>query len=90
MQVYISTGSEKIGRPVKELKGFRKAFLQAGEKSEVEIEMERKYAFCYWDEGRDQWIVEKGAYDILVGNSSVGEFLIHKVEVEKTWWWSGL
>ena len=90
IQVYVNARSPSINRAVKELKGFKKVCLEAGEKAEVEIEVDKKYATSFWDEGRDAWIVEKGEYQVLVGTSSQGSFLEGSFEVEETWWWNGL
>ncbi len=88
--MYIKPYAPTINRPPKELKGFQKVFLEAGETREVQIEMEKKYAISFWDEGRDAWIVEKGAYGVLVGTESQGRFLEGKLEEGQTWWWTGL
>ena len=90
VQVYIQQREPSISRPVKELKGFKKVFLQPGEKQKVPIHMERKYACSFWDEGRDMWILEKGKYKVFVGNSSQAGFLEGEYEVKETGWWSGL
>ena len=90
VQVYIQQKEPSISRPVKELKGFKKVFLQPGEKQKVQISMERKYACSFWDEGRGMWIMEKGQYTVLVGKSSQADFLEGGFEVNETGWWSGL
>lgn len=90
VQIYIAPVSPSIRRPVKELKGFKKVFLEAGETKEVEIVMELKYAASFWDEERKSWIVEKGKYKVLVGNSSHADFQEKEFELEKTYWWNGL
>ena len=59
-----------IRRPVQELVGFNKVFLQPGEEKVASIEMQIKYAAPFWDEGRGMWIAEKDKYDILVGSTS--------------------
>lgn len=80
-----------INRPVKELKGFKKVFLEKEEKKSVSIEMDSKYAFSFWDEGRGSWKMEKGQYKILIGDSSqCNHFLEKTFEVGQTSWWSGL
>lgn len=80
-----------IGRPVKELQGFQKVWLEKGETKHIEIGVDRKLATSFWDEGRDQWIVEKGEYSVLVGNSSRCEkFLGKSFEVVETYWWTEL
>ncbi|TVY45305.1 putative beta-glucosidase I, partial [Lachnellula occidentalis] len=96
-QVYITQRNPSIRRPIKELVGFNKVFLQPGEERVVTIKMETKYAASFWDEGRNKWIVEKDKYDLLVGNSSAlavdsgdGTVLKGDFEVNETWWWKGL
>ena len=90
VQVYIQQKAPSISRPVKELKGFQKVFLQPGEKQKVQISMERKYACSFWEERRAMWIMEKGQYTVLVGRSSQADFLEGGFEVKETGWWSGL
>lgn len=90
VQVYIQAHAASINRPLKELKGFKKVFVEAGETREVQVEMDKKYAISFWDEGRDAWIVEKGEYGVLVGTSSQGRFLEERFEEGQTWWWTGL
>ncbi|KAH7024379.1 beta-glucosidase [Microdochium trichocladiopsis] len=89
-QVYISQQKPLIKRPPKELKGFKKVFLEPGESKTVEVEVLLKYATSYWDEERQMWISEKGAYDVLVGESSEAPALAGTFEVEQTSWWLGL
>ena len=91
IQLYVSALTPSIGRPVKELKGFKKVFLQQGEEKEVRIDVETKLATSFWDEERNAWIVEKGEYRVLVGNSSgCEEFLQAEFRIEETYWWDGL
>ena len=88
--MYVEAHAPSINRPPKELRGFKKVFLEAGETKEAQVEMDRKYAVSFWDEERDAWIAEKGEYGILVGTSSQGRFLEEKFEEGQTWWWAGL
>lgn len=90
VQVYVRAQAPSINRPPKELKGFKKVFLEAEETREVQVEMEKKYAISFWDEGRAAWIVEEGDYGVLVGTSSQGRFLEGRFEEGQTWWWTGL
>ena len=68
-EVYVQPTSPSVFRPVKELKGFKKVFLQPGEKQKVSIALD-KSAFAYYDANRKAWVAEKGEYKILVGASS--------------------
>ena len=56
-------------RPEKELKGFNKVFLQPGESKTVSISLNEN-AFQYYSDIQNDWVKEKGIYDIMVGGSS--------------------
>ncbi len=90
VQVYVSQEEPSIKRPAKELQGYRKVFLEPGEIQKVEVNIKKKYAASFWDEEREAWVVEKGKYKILVGNSSRCDFAEAVFEIEQTWWWNGL
>ena len=68
-QIYVHPISPKVERPYKELKGFEKKMVKAGEKVHVEILLDDE-AFSYYDPSTEGFIVDKGKYEILVGNSS--------------------
>lgn len=91
-QVYVSQQSPSIGRPKKELKGYKKVFLQPGEKKNVSITMKTKYAASVWDEETNSWIIERDTYNVVVANSSRlnGKGLKGSFNISKTSWWSGL
>jgi len=83
VQLYISDKYSSVTRPVKELKGFKRVSLNAGELKEIIFELD-KSAFAYYD-AEMNYIIEAGQFDILVGNSSRAEDL-KKVDfnIEKT------
>lgn len=56
----------KVFRPEKQLKGFQKVFLKAGEKKRVSIAFDDK-TFRYWNVRTNRYEVESGDYQILVG-----------------------
>ena len=56
-------------RPVKELKGFGKVFLQPGETKRVTVRLNRR-SFSYYDVPSKQWTANPGEFAILVGSSS--------------------
>ncbi len=64
VQLYIAPHTEGLHRPVKELKGFQKVFLQPGESVAVEFALDER-SFAVWQDG---WKVPAGSYDILVGD----------------------
>ena len=67
-QVYVSCRNGKVFRPRKELKGFAKVFLKAGESKTVTIALDDK-AFRYFNTATNRWETETANYDILVGAS---------------------
>ena len=68
-QVYVSRLSAHIERPLKELKGFQRVALKAGEHKTVTIPV-RRTDLCHWDEAAQTWMLEPGDMTILVGSSS--------------------
>lgn len=93
-QLYIKPRkAAKINRPRKELKGFAKVELDAGESKTVTIEELEKYAASYWDEERDQWCVEAGEYDVVISNTSAAtkeNSVSGSFTVDESYWWSGI
>ncbi|MGN0299131.1 MAG: glycoside hydrolase family 3 C-terminal domain-containing protein [Lachnospiraceae bacterium] len=67
-QLYVSAKCKGVYRPIKELKGFTKVFLKAGESKQVTIELDDK-AFRYFNEKTNQFEIESGEYEILIGAS---------------------
>lgn len=69
-----------MARPVIELKGFQKVYLKSGESKRITIEVPVK-ELKFLDEHMN-WIVEKGTYRIMVGNSSKNLILKQNIEIE--------
>ena len=67
-QVYVSCKNSKVYRPKKELKGFTKVFLKAGESKNVTVKLDDK-AFRYFNVKTDRWEVETADYEISVAAS---------------------
>ena len=67
-QLYVGLPGSKIYRAKRELKGFAKVFLKAGETKEVTIPFD-EYTFRYWNVKTNKWEVEGGSYAIEIGRS---------------------
>lgn len=65
-QLYVGKKDSGLIRPKKELKGFQKVWLKAGESKEVTIPFDDK-TFRYFSTVSNQWEVEGGEYQIYVG-----------------------
>ena len=68
-QVYVSRPKSHVERPVKELKGFKRVALKAGERKNVTISL-RRSDLCHWDESAQTWMLELGKMKVCVGGSS--------------------
>ncbi|MEH6452586.1 MAG: glycoside hydrolase family 3 C-terminal domain-containing protein [Psychromonas sp.] len=69
VQLYVCDKKSRLIRPIKELKGFSKVNLSAGEKTNVEFELTTR-DFSYFDESFSDWVAESGQFEILVAASS--------------------
>ena len=61
VQIYASQPKASVIRPVKELKGFKKVFLHAGETATVTIPV-RIQDLAFYDERTGNWNVETGEF----------------------------
>lgn len=77
-QVYVSQLISKVYRPLKELKGFDRVFIPAGEKKRVTITLNR-HAFEYYSVADDKWLVEDSVYELIVGRHSEDDSLTTRV-----------
>jgi beta-glucosidase len=68
-QLYVSPVKPLTHRPEKELKGFAKVFLKAGESKRVTIPVDAR-SLAYWVQNTDTWNVDAASYKIRVGGSS--------------------
>ena len=69
VQLYIGDETSSLPRPVKELKGFRKIELNAGETQNVEFTITPE-DLCFYDPELSQWRSESGKFKIYIGTSS--------------------
>jgi beta-glucosidase len=79
-QVYVSDPESALPRPLKELKGFSKVSLKAGETKTVEVTLDQR-AFQYYNPDKKQWVLEPGKFEILVGSASDNILLKQQVEL---------
>ena len=68
-QLYVGEKNPTVPRPIKELKGFKKVFLQPGDSRRVTLELDQR-SFAFFDTTKHLWVAEPGIYNILVGASS--------------------
>ena len=78
VQLYVRDVQFTFARPEKELKAFAKIELKPGQKKTVKFALNRE-AFWYFDTASNDWAVEPGEFEILVGASSCDIRLSEKV-----------
>ena len=69
VQLYIHDAESSVDRPYKELKGFQKVALKAGESRDVNIDIDVT-ALSFYDETAQAWKAEAGVFEALVGNAA--------------------
>jgi beta-glucosidase len=69
VQLYIHDVKSSLDRPYKELKGFKKVELKAGESRDVNIAIDNS-ALSFYDDRTQTWTSETGDFEAFVGNSS--------------------
>lgn len=68
-QVYVTQKNAPVLRPAKELKGFKKVFLNAGEKQTITITVKVE-DMAYWDEKTNNWKIDSGEFVMNLAVSS--------------------
>ncbi len=69
VQLYVACCVPSLPRPVRELKGFKKVFLRAGESCTVTFELAAR-ALAYFCPEDLRWKVDNGEYELAVAASS--------------------
>ena len=69
VQLYISDKNSSLPRPVKELKGFKKLHLAAGESSTAEFTISEE-ELKFFDDKQHKWIAEKGEFTAHIATSA--------------------
>ena len=77
VQLYVKHVNSTVGRPGKELKGFRRVTLMPGQTRTVALPLKTE-TLAYWDTARQRWEVEADQVSLMVGSSSAD------VKLEKT------
>ncbi len=69
VQLYVHQDKCSVPRPPKELKAFKKIFLNPGEKQTVTLTLDKR-SFAYFAEKQNDWVIEPGKFEFLIGSSS--------------------
>ncbi|MDL4914886.1 MAG: glycoside hydrolase family 3 C-terminal domain-containing protein [Enterobacterales bacterium endosymbiont of Blomia tropicalis] len=69
VQLYVHDNASRLDRPEQELKAFEKVSLAAGAEKQVTLNLDKR-AFSYFDEDRNDWVLEPGRFTLRIGSSS--------------------
>lgn len=69
VQLYVSHQGGSVEWPTKELKAFQRVTLKAGETKRIKLDIPVK-ELRYWDVSTNQWALENGSIELLLGASS--------------------
>ncbi len=82
VQLYVRHEKSKVERPLKELRGFERVALQAGETKTVQMKL-KAASLAYWDEKASRFVVEDEPVRLMVGGSSADVRLETTVTVSR-------
>lgn len=69
VQLYVRDEVSTVHRPIRELKGFAKVYLQPGEEQEISFTLDKR-SFAYYEVKLHDWFVESGRFFVDIGASS--------------------
>jgi beta-glucosidase len=81
VQLYVKHLGSKVERPIKELKGFQRVALKAGESKTVQLTLKAK-DLAYWDAEKKQWVVEDEKVNLMLGGSSADVKVQQAIELK--------
>ncbi|HUO59793.1 MAG TPA: glycoside hydrolase family 3 C-terminal domain-containing protein [Candidatus Acidoferrales bacterium] len=80
VQVYASYPDSRVSRPKRQLVGFQRIAIKAGEMKTVSFDLQPK-SIAYWDTAAHSFVVESGKLKLAVGGSSSDLPLSTSVEI---------
>ena len=69
VQLYVEYPNSKIDRPIKQLKAFKRVYIESGKTEEVTLIIPQK-ELAYWNIDKQAFTIEPGKINILIGTSS--------------------
>jgi len=69
VQLYVAKGRSGVARPEKELKAFKKVWIEPGKTALIKL-MVNVNDLAYFNQEKMQWVVETGQYNLLLASSS--------------------
>ncbi|MBC3888527.1 glycosyl hydrolase [Acetobacterium paludosum] len=80
VQLYTGNAHSQITRPLKELRGFKKVFIPAGQSVEISFTVDLN-DFMFYNPTTKRWEHESGTHEIYIGASSRDLPIVYPVEI---------
>jgi len=87
VQLYVRDVDASVKRPKTQLMAFERVSLRPGESRSVSFTL-APHRLAFWDEKRKAWIVEPGAFEIMVGGSSADVRLKGEIKAAAAGQWT--
>ena len=87
VQLYVRDVEASVKRPKKQLMGFERISLAPGETRKVSFTLSPE-RLAFWDQMRKAWIVEPGAFEVMVGSSSADVRLRGEIKASSPGQWT--
>jgi beta-glucosidase len=87
VQLYVRDVDASVKRPKKQLMGFERISLAPGETRKVSFTLSPQ-RLAFWDQERKAWIVEPGAFEVMVGSSSADVRLRGEIKASSPGQWT--
>lgn len=84
VQLYVQDEACSVPRPLRELKGFAKLQLEAGESGLARLTLPMR-AFAFFDDSRAAWVAEAGRFQLQAGVSVDRITTSATLELEEDW-----
>ncbi len=81
VQLYTRSRQSRVKQPLKTLRAFQRVHIQAGQSIQVQLQLPLQ-ELAFWDVTRSKYVVETGAYDVLIGRSSSDIRLEQSIQIE--------
>ncbi|GGJ02536.1 glycoside hydrolase family 3 protein [Paenibacillus hunanensis] len=81
VQLYTRSRQSRVKQPLKTLRAFQRVHIQAGQSIQVQLQLPVQ-ELAFWDVTRSKYVVETGAYDVLIGRSSSDIRLEQSIQIE--------
>jgi len=82
IQLYVKHIGSKVARPLKELKGFKRLFIKAGQMQHVALQLKAEQ-LAYWNVEAHRFVIEPEKVELMIGASSADTKLSATVNITR-------